>query len=215
MTATREPAYTECRGLTGTCVMDVESRGRPPFAAREQHDRVDHGLMAARTRHLVDATCVLCDQWIEPTLRLCLDRFDKRLYEQAESSRNHLEQQRCFDSRNLAQQGRAAFMQSFSSRLRGSFEQMGRVEDDESHQSLGLQSLSLLDRTEQDLTAALDKLAARHEAHNGPMLSELSYRLAVLVGSPPLEGKDLPPGPQNLAQILREASEPMNLPIGS
>ncbi len=193
--------------------MDVESRGRPPFAAREQHDRVDHGLMAARTRHLVDATCVLCDQWIEPTLRLCLDRFDKRLYEQAESSRNHLEQQRCFDSRNLVQQGRAAFMQSFSSRLRESFEQMGRVEDDESHQSLGLQSLSLLDRTEQDLTAALDKLAARHEAHNGPMLSELSYRLAVLVGSPPLEGKDLPPGPQNLAQILREASEPMNLPI--
>ena len=193
--------------------MDVESRGRPPITAHELHDRVDHGQMPTRARLLVDAACTLCDHWVEPTLRLCLDRFDKRLYEQAESSRNHLEQQRCFDSRNLAQQGRAGFIQSFASHLRESFEQMGRVEHDESQQSLGLQSLTLLDRTEQDLTAAIDKLAARHEAHNGPLLSELSYRLAVLVGSAPLEGKDLPPGPQNLAHILRLASDPLNLPI--
>ncbi|MFK2873891.1 DUF1631 family protein [Dyella lipolytica] len=169
--------------------------------------------MPSRARRLVDAACTLCDHWLEPTLRLCLDRFDKRLYEQAESSRNHLEQQRCFDSRNLAQQGRLAFMQSFAARLRDSFEEMGSVEDDEASQSLGMQSLTLLDRTEHELTAALDKLAARSEAHNGPMLSELSYRLAVLVGAPPLEGKDLPIGPQNLARILRVASEPMNLPI--
>ena len=193
--------------------MDVESRGRPPFTARDHHDRVDHGQMPARARHLIDAVCTLCDQWIEPTLRLCLDRFDKRLYEQAESSRNHLEQQRCFDSRNLVQQERTAFAHSFSSHLRDSFERMGRVEGDDAHEPLGLQSLTLLDRTEHELTAALDKLAARNEAHNGPLLSELSYRLAVLVGAAPLEGKDLPPGPQNLAQILRAASDPMNLPI--
>ncbi len=193
--------------------MDVESRGRPPSTARDHHDRIDHGQMPARARHLIDAVCTLCDQWIEPTLRLCLDRFDKRLYEQAESSRNHLEQQRCFDSRNLTQQGRTAFMQSFSLHLRDSFEHMGRIEGDDAHEPLGLQSLTLLDRTEHELTAALDKLAARNEAHNGPVLSELSYRLAVLVGSAPLEGKDLPPGPQSLAQLLRAASEPLNLPI--
>jgi hypothetical protein len=194
--------------------MDVESRGRPPSAALERNDRVQRGQMPLRARRVVDAACTLCDHWIEPTLRMCLDRFDKRLYDQAESSRSHLEQQRCFDSRSLAQQGRAAFMQSFSSHLRESFEQMGRIEEDEATlSSLNLQSLTLLDRTEQDLTAGLDKLAARIEAHNGPILSELSYRLAVLVAAPPLEGKDLPPGPQSMAQILRAASDPLNLPI--
>ncbi|MBM7130221.1 DUF1631 family protein [Dyella mobilis] len=169
--------------------------------------------MPARARKLIDAACTLCDHWIEPTLRLCLDRFDKRLYEQAEKSRNHLEQQRCFDSRNLVQQGRDGFIQSFAARLRDSFEQMGRIDDDEAPQPLSLQSLTLLDRTEHELTAALDKLAARTEAHNGALLSELSYRLAVLVGAPPLEGMDLPPGPQNIARILRAASDPLNLPI--
>ena len=194
--------------------MDVESRGRPPFAALDRTDRVNHGQLPTRARRVVDAACALCDHWAEPTLRLCLDRFDKRLYEQAESSRNHLEQQRCFDSRSLIQQGRAGFIESFCERLRQSFEEMGRAEEDEAASSLlNLQSLTLLDRTEHELTAALDKLAARIEAHNGPVLSELSYRLAVLVAAAPLEGKHLPPGPQSMAQILRTASDPLNLPI--
>jgi hypothetical protein len=194
-------------------VMDVEPRVHPS-AARETSRRASHGEMPARARRLIDAACTLCDHWLEPTLRLCLDRFDKRLYELAEKSRNHLEQQRCFDSRNIIQQGRDGFIQSFAARLRDSFEAMGAEDDnDDTSQPFSLQSLSLLDRTEQELTAGLDKLAARTEAHNGALLSELSYRLAVLVGSPPLEGKALPPGPQNLAQILRDASEPLNLPI--
>jgi hypothetical protein len=190
--------------------MDVEPRLHPS-AVRDRPRRADHGELPARARRLIDAACLLCDHWVEPTLRLCLDRFDKRLYEQAEKSRNHLEQQRCFDSRNLVQQGRDGFIQSFAVRLRDSFEQMGAVNDEE-EQPLSLQSLTLLDRTEHELTAALDKLAARTEAHNGALLSELSYRLAVLVGSPPLEGEELPPGPQNMAHILRAASEPFNLP---
>jgi hypothetical protein len=191
--------------------MDVEPRLHPS-AAHARPRRADHGELPARARRLIDAACTLCDHWVEPTLRLCLDRFDKRLYEQAEKSRNHLEQQRCFDSRNLVQQGRDGFIKSFAARLRDSFEQMGSF-DEEEEQPLSLQSLTLLDRTEHELTAALDKLAARTEAHNGVLLSELSYRLAVLVGAPPLEGQELPPGPQNMAHILRSASDPLNLPI--
>lgn len=192
--------------------MDVEPRVHPS-AARDRPRRSNHGELPVRARRLIDTACTLCDHWVEPTLRLCLDRFDKRLYEQAEKSRNHLEQQRCFDSRGLVQQGRDGFTRSFAARLRDSFEEMGIVDEDEEPQPLSLQSLTLLDRTEHELTAALDKLAARAEAHNGVMLSELSYRLAVLVGAPPLEGPDLPPGPQNMARILRAASEPLNLPL--
>ncbi|RDS83153.1 DUF1631 family protein [Dyella monticola] len=169
--------------------------------------------MPLRVRKLIDVACTLCDHWVEPTLRLCLDRFDKRLYDQAERSRNHLEQQRCFDSRQLVQQGRNAFIQAFSAKLRASFEAMADTQDDQAAQPLALQSLTLLDRTEHELNAAVEKLAARSEAQNGQLLYELSYRLAVLVASPPLEGKQLPPGPQNMARILRIASEPFNLPL--
>ncbi|WP_233590247.1 DUF1631 family protein [Dyella dinghuensis] len=193
--------------------MDVEFRGRPPLTVREHTDRVQHGQMPSRARRLVGDICALCDQWLDPTLRHCLDRFDKRLYEQAESSRNHLEQQRCFDSRNLIQQQSAGFIQSFASRLREAFEQMGTNDDEQASHQMTLQSLSLLDRNEHELTSALEKHAARIEAHNGPVLSELSYRLAVLVGAPPLEGKHLPPGPLSLAHILRDASEAMSLPL--
>ncbi|GAB2564520.1 DUF1631 family protein [Dyella jejuensis] len=193
--------------------MEVEPKRYQSSAIRAGRDRPDDGRMPPRARRLIDAVCTLCDHWIEPTLRLCLDRFDKRLYEQAEQSRNHLEQQRCFDSRGLVQQARAGFIQSFAAHLRDSFAQMGRPDDEDSPRSSGTLSLTLLDRTEHELTAALDKLAARSEAHNGSMLSELSYRLAALAGSPPLEGADLPPGPQNMARILRAASEPLHLPI--
>lgn len=191
--------------------MDVEPRVYPSSVAGGR--RADLSRMPARTRKLIETACTLCDHWAEPTLRLCLDRFDKRLYELAEQSRNHLEQQRCFDSRHFVQQGRTAFIQSFAAKLRESFEDMGDTDDDPSLQSLSLHSLTLLDRTEHELTAALDKLGARSEAQNGPILSELSYRLAVLVAAPPLEGKQLPLGPQNMARILRIASEPMNLPL--
>ncbi|HUB90210.1 MAG TPA: DUF1631 family protein [Dyella sp.] len=191
--------------------MDVEPRVYPSPAAGGR--RADLGRLPLRTRKLIEAACTLCDHWAEPTLRLCLDRFDKRLYEQAEQSRNHLEQQRCFDSRNMVQHGRAAFIQSFAAKLRESFESMGEAHDEQASPSLSLESLTLLDRTEHELTAALDKLAARSEAQNGAILSELAYRLAVLVAAPPLEGKQLPLGPQNMARVLRAASEPLNLPL--
>lgn len=191
--------------------MDVEPRVHPPSAPGSR--QADLSRLPARVRKLIEAACLLCDHWAEPTLRLCLDRFDKRLYDHADQSRNHLEQQRCFDSRHLVRQGRTAFVQSFTAKLRESFERMGEEEDEEAAQTLSLQSLTLLDRTEHELTAALDKLAARSEAQNGSMLSELSYRLAVLVAAPPLEGKQLPVGPQNMARILRAASDPLNLPI--
>lgn len=191
-------------------VMDAEPRVYPP-AAGGRH--VDLSRMPLRVRKLIETACTLCDHWAEPTLRLCLDRFDKRLYELAEKSRNHLEQQRCFDSRTMLQHGRTAFIQAFAAKLRESFERMGEDDDELRAQTLSLQSLTLLDRTEHELTAALDKLAARSEAQNGAILSELSYRLAVLVAAPPLEGKQLPPGPHSMAHILRSASEPMNLPI--
>lgn len=157
----------------------------------------------ARTQRLLNVVGPLCAQWLEPALRQCLDRFDKALYQLAERSHNHQEQQRCFDSRSLLQLQQAAFMQAFADHLRNGFTCLGQLSE-AADELPAHQPLSLLERGEHELTTSLDKLAARGEAHHGRLLTELSYRFAVLVGAAPLEGPALPIGPAGLVGALRD-----------
>ena len=191
--------------------MDVEPQLRRHSGTASFGLRPARQSWSPRARRLIDASCTLCADWLRAPLERCLEAFDQSLYRQAERSRNHLEQQRCFDSRTLLDRQRATFAQGFIENLGDSFARLDEPElpaDD-----TPLQPLALLDRTEHELTTALDKLAARGEAHNGLVLSELGYRFAVLVAMPPLEGAALPPSPANLARALHAASEPMQLPI--
>ncbi|MEW9624593.1 DUF1631 family protein [Rhodanobacter geophilus] len=188
--------------------MDAEHLHRYSSTATGGRTR---GRWPARTQRLLGVTGPLCAQWLEPALQQCLDRFDHELYLQAERSRSHLEQQHCFDSRALLQLQRAAFMQAYADHLRTGFARLGEV-DESADEALAHQPLSLLERGEHELTAALDKLAARGEAHHGPVLTELSYRFAVLVGAAPLEGAALPIAPAGLAGAMRTAIDTMDLP---
>ena len=156
----------------------------------------------ARTQRLLNIIGPLCAQWLEPALRQCMERLDKELYQLAERSHNHRDQQRCFDSRSLLQLQHAAFMQAFADHLRNGFAGLGHA-DETVDESPAHQPLSLLERGEHELTTSLDKLAARGEAHHGRLLTELSYRFAVLVGAAPLEGSALPIGPAGLVGALR------------
>ncbi|OOG38020.1 hypothetical protein B0E52_14560, partial [Rhodanobacter sp. C06] len=169
------------------------------------------GRWPARTQRLLNVIGPLCGQWLEPALQSCLDRFDHELYLQAERSRSHLEQQYCFDSRAQLQLQRPAFMQAYADHLRKGFAQLGEV-DEGADEALAHQPLSLLERGEQELTATLDKVAARGEAHHGPVLTELAYRFAVLVGAAPLEGAALPIAPAGLADALRAAIASLDIP---
>jgi hypothetical protein len=172
----------------------------------------DFGKLPLRARNLIQTACQLVDHWAERSLNACLDDLDKRLFEQAEQARSQLEQQRYFDSRGLLEHGRTAFVQTFASKLRAGFEHLGAPIDEPLHKH-GDASLSLLDWDEHELNAALDSLVARAEAQNLPILSELAYRLAVLVAAPPLEAEHSPLSPQRLTRILRASSEPLNLPL--
>jgi len=170
------------------------------------------GRWPARTQRLLNVIGPLCGQWLEPALQACLDRFDHELYLQAERSRSHLEQQYCFDSRAQLQLQRPAFMQAYADHLRKGFAQLGEA-DEGADEALAHQPLSLLERGEHELTATLDKLAARGEAHHGPVLTELAYRFAVLVGAAPLEGTALPIAPAGLTDALRTAIASLDLPL--
>lgn len=192
--------------------MDVSHPPRYPSNGGHRSVHPDHGQWPPRARRLIEEVCALCASWLQKPLQQTLDGFDQSLYQHAERSRSHLDQQRYFDSRAILARQRAAFAQAFLDNLFEGFSRLGESPD-EPAETDAHQPLTLLDRGEHELAAALDKLAARGESHNGPQLSELGYRLAVLVASPPLDGIAMPSGPQSLAQALRIASETMELPV--
>ncbi|MDE2278742.1 MAG: DUF1631 family protein [Xanthomonadaceae bacterium] len=191
-------------------MVDAEQRKRPSGTATDAPARP---RWPSRTQRLLNIIGPLCAQWLEPALRECLDRFDKDLYDQMEHARNHQVQQYCADSRTQLQMQRAAFMQAFADRLRDGFMHLGENGDD-AGAGLAPRPLSLLTQTEHEMTATLEKLSSRGDAHHGLVITELSYRFAVLVGAAPLEGAKLPIGPAGLAEALRSAIDILDLPSG-
>ena len=210
MAALQQPAYTAAQGQQREQAVDAEQRKRQSSTAMDASARP---RWPARTQRLLNVIGPLCAQWLEPALRDCLDRFDKDLYEQIEHARSHQAQQHCVDSRAQLQMQRPAFMQAFADHLRNSFTHLGEV-DQNARDALAHRPLSLLTRTEHELTATLEKLAARGDAHHGLLITELSYRFAVLVGAAPLEGAALPIGPAGLAEAMRNAIDILDLPSG-
>jgi hypothetical protein len=194
--------------------MEVEQQGRRPPLASDRDLRPDHASWSSRARRLIEEIHALCISWLEAPLRQCLSDAEQRLYAQAERSRNPVEQQQCLYSRQLIQQQRVAVERGFVEGVRQHFNRVGTVAEPEvQHLDAPRRPLELLDPTEHEQTVALDKLVARGEARHGTALFELGYRLAVLVGLPPLEGEHLPLGPQALAVAFRQAASTLDLPV--
>ncbi|AIF46811.1 DUF1631 family protein [Dyella japonica] len=193
--------------------MEVEQQGRRPPLASDRDLRPDHASWAPRARRLIEETHALCMSWLEAPLRQCLGEAEQRLYALAERSRSPAEQQQCLYSRQLIQQQRAIVDRGFMEGLRQHFNRMGTATDPHVHADTPRRPLELLDTTEHEQTAAMDKLVARGEARHGTSLFELGYRFAVLVGQPPLEGEHLPLGPHALASAFRSAVAQVDLPV--
>jgi hypothetical protein len=190
--------------------MDVEQR-QYQAARPGSDDRATLHSLPMRVQRLVADLRGLCGKRLEPAVLDALDALDQALYQQAERSRSHLDQQRCFDSRAMVRLQRASFLRKVSEHLAESFARLG--DEREAADPLApAPSLSLLGREEHELSAALEQLTSRGEAHTGPVLAELSYRMAVLVGAPPLEGEALPASPQNLAAAVRRALPSLEMP---
>jgi hypothetical protein len=189
--------------------MDVEQPGwRPTPADSVGHP---HAHWPARTQRLIGEIRGLCDGWLPEALRASLGDFDTRLFQQADHTRSHLDQQRYLITRQRLLKERQAFDQTFAARIHKAFDELGAVAPAPAA-AAGNQPLSLLDPMEHELIAALDQLVARSEARSRSILIELGYRLAVLVGAPPLEGEALPLGPQTMATAFRDASKALDLP---
>lgn len=182
--------------------------GTPPYGRTGPHPVA----LSPRAEREAQQGLSLCLTWLDMPLRESLRDFDRRLFASAESSRNHLEQQACFESRTLVERDGAAFRNRFAAHVSERFRHLGETTGHKPSLADQLTTgLSLVDPEEQELEDALSSMAARGEARSASSLFELGYRLAVLAGTPPLEGEALPAGPRALAAALDAAVRPMPL----
>jgi hypothetical protein len=195
--------------------MDV-GQDRRRSAASLQGTRLNSGRWPARAQRLLETSYTLCVEALHEPLRRCLGEFEQQLFALAERARKPAEQQDCFASRQRVLQGRTTFEQRFMERLGTT---INGLDTAVGHPVVTVddvkpwQSLELLDTVEQDLSLALEQLGARGEVRHSSVLYELSYRMAVLIGAPPLEGQALPVGPHALAQVCHQASAELELPL--
>ena len=198
--------------------MDVgqDRRGSP---ASHQAARLNSGHWPARAQRLLEAGYKLCVDGLHEPLRRCLGDFEQQLFAQAERAHHHVQQQDFYSSRQRVLQDRAQFEQRFIVRLGEAFNALDDTTAKPDAAGTGTsgamawQSLELLDPVEQELTMAVEQLGARGEVRHSSVLYELGYRMAVLIGTPPLEGAKLPLGPHALTLAFHEASAELQLPL--
>lgn len=173
------------------------------------------GRWPDRAQQMLEASFAVCASGLQEPLRRCIADFEQLLFKLAEHARKSVEQQDFFASRQRVLQDRPAFAGRFNNRLLTRFNEIDRTDDKSppTADAPAWSSLELVDTTEQELTIAVDQIGARGDARHSAVLYELGYRLAVLVGSPPMDGEALPLGPHALSLAFHQASGDLQLPL--
>ena len=178
--------------------------------------RLNSGRWPARTQQLIETSYTLCVEGLYEPVRRCINEFDKQLFALADRAHHSGEQHECFASRQRVLQGQNSFFQSFMEQVGKGLNELDQAPQSSAEAAAETntwQTLELLDPGVQEMSMTLDQVAARGDARHGRALYELGYRLAVLIGSPPLEGAALPLGPHALAKAFQQASVELELPL--
>ncbi|MEO6926695.1 MAG: DUF1631 family protein [Rhodanobacter sp.] len=177
-------------------------------------NRLNHGHWPARAQQLIETAYTLCVEGLNQPVRQCLSELERQLFSLADHAQRSDQQQDCFASRQRVLQGRNNVLQLFMEQLGNAMSELDRAsrKDASGVEPNPWQSLELLDPSVQETSMMLEQLGARGDMRHGRALYELGYRLAVLIGSPPLEGATLPFGPHALARAFHVASAELTLP---
>lgn len=195
--------------------MDVGQDRRRSLAPL-QGSRLSSARWPARTQRLLETSYTLCVEGLHEPLRRGLAEFERQLFVLAEQAHRSSEQQQYFASRQRVLQDRTTFEQRFMERLGAAINEVDTTASEPAAHAADAkpwQALELLDTVEQELSMALEQLGARGEVRHSRVLYELGYRMAALVGAPPLEGQALPLGPHALGQVCHQASAELELPL--
>ncbi len=178
--------------------------------------RLNDGRWPVRAQQLIETSYTLCVEHLHEPVRQCIGAFEKQLFALADHAHRSDEQHECFASRQRVLQGQAGLVQSFMEQVGKGLDELDRIPDGSAKANAEAgpwQTLELLDPSVQEISMTLDQLGARGDARHGRALYELGYRLAVLIGSPPLEGQSLPLGPYALTKAFHQASVGLELPL--
>jgi hypothetical protein len=178
--------------------------------------RLNSGRWPMRAQQLIEAGYALCMEGLYEPVRRCIDEFEKQLFALADHAHHSGEQHECLASRQRVLQGRNGFFPSLMEQVGKALSEMDDVPDTAAEASADIspwQTLELVDPGVQEMSMTLDQVGARGDARHGRALYELGHRLAVLIGSPPLEGAALPLGPHALANAFQQASVRLELPL--
>ncbi|MFA6229712.1 MAG: DUF1631 family protein [Rhodanobacter sp.] len=195
--------------------MDVGQDRRRQFASHSSA-RLTSGRWPVRAQRLIEASYTLSVEGLHEPVKHCLGEFEKKLFALAERAPRADEQQDLFASRQRTLQQGGAVQQRFLEHLGKAINELDRADtlaSSDAADAKPWQSLELLDPAVQELSMTLEQIGARGEVRHGSQLHELGYRLAVLIGSPPLEGKSLPLGPHALASAFNKAAAELALPL--
>ncbi len=177
---------------------------------------LSQGRWPVRAEHLIETGYALCVEGLDEPVRRCIGEFEKRLFTMADQAHRADEQHECFASRQRVLQGQERLVQSFMEQVGKALSEVDQTPDKSTHASAEAspwQTLELLDPDVQEISMTLIQFGARGDARHGRALYELGCRLAVMIGSPPLEGTDLPLGPHALAKAFQQASAELELPL--
>ena len=168
----------------------------------------------ARAQDLLNTTLKLCIDHLHEPLRACLGQFEQQLFALADHAHDLGAQQRFFTFRERVLHDHAGLERRLLNQLARQFEQIDEADTTGAdHSGNTWHALELMDPVEQELATTLEQLGARGEGRHANVLHEVGYRIAVLVGAPPLEGEALPFGPHALVQAFHAASLPLELPL--
>jgi hypothetical protein len=178
--------------------------------------RLNNGRWPVRAQQLIETGYTLCVEGLYEPVRRCLGEFEKHLFALADHAHHSGEQHECLESRQRVLQGQDGLFQSFMEQLGNALSEMDEVPAASAEAAAEMnpwQTLELVDTGVQEISMTLDQVGARGDARHGRALYELGHRLAVLIGSPPLEGAALPLSPHAMANAFQRASARLELPL--
>ncbi len=146
--------------------------------------------------------------FFESALIQLFDEVEKRLFKQADSARNNVQQARFMEAIREIKRCKADIVPRYLMHLESSLallDQAPGKNGGSSRSDSGPTKLELVDSRDLEISLATQDIGNKAEIRHATALHLLGHRLAVIAGRPAFEPEDLPLGPLALANALQFA----------
>ncbi len=169
-----------------------------------------------RVRNILESVYQAAWRVLEPVLQRSLADYEQALFKRADKARNHQEQNDLLiamrEVRKRSTEIQVAIRDCLQERL---VRLVTSVASPARSTAESKSVLQLVDSEDLEESLILSEFSAKAEMRYAAAWHVLSYRFAVIAGTPPLEVELLPLGPHALADALRSAGRRLELAIAA